>query len=41
MLTSFTDKADRNLADRLEEGFAYIRNLYPQLTSIDTVPERS
>ena len=40
MLTSFTDKATRNLVDRLEEGFAYLANLYPQLAEVDTAEVR-
>ena len=40
MLTSFTDKAARNLEDRLEEGFAYLAKLYPQLASVDTAEVR-
>ena len=40
MLTSFTDKAARNLVDRLEEGFAYLAKLYPQLAEVDTAEVR-
>lgn len=40
MLTSFTDKAARNLEERLEEGFAYLLNLYPWLANIDTAEVR-
>ena len=40
MLTSFTDKAARNLVDRLEEGFAYLAKLYPQLAGVDTAEVR-
>lgn len=40
MLTSFTDKAARNLDERLEEGFAYLVNLYPRLANVDTAEIR-
>ena len=35
MLTSITDKAARNLVDRLEEGFSYLAKLYPQVDTAE------
>ena len=35
MLTTFTDKAEKNLQDRLSEAFLFLVNLYPQLSTID------
>ena len=35
MLTTFTDKAEKNLQDRLSEAFLFLVGMYPQLASID------
>src|SRR5579871_2725780 len=36
MLTTFTEKAAKNLQDRLSEAFLTIAGMYPQLAGIDT-----
>jgi DNA helicase-2/ATP-dependent DNA helicase PcrA len=36
MLTTFTEKAAKNLVDRLSEAFLYLVGMYPQLAGIDT-----
>jgi DNA helicase-2/ATP-dependent DNA helicase PcrA len=36
MLTTFTEKAAKNLQDRLSEAFLYLAGMYPQLAGIDT-----
>ena len=35
MLTTFTEKAAKNLLDRLSEAFLFLTGLYPQLAAID------
>ena len=35
MLTTFTEKAAKNLQDRLSEAFLFLCGMYPQLSSID------
>lgn len=35
MLTTFTEKAAKNLQDRLSEAFLFLAGLYPQLASLD------
>ena len=35
ILTTFTEKAARNLQDRLAEAFLFLAGMYPQLASID------
>jgi len=34
-LTTFTEKAAKNLQDRLSEAFLFLANMYPQLAAID------
>jgi DNA helicase-2/ATP-dependent DNA helicase PcrA len=36
MLTTFTEKAAKNLQDRLSEAFLFLAGMYPQLAGIDT-----
>ncbi|GIW90605.1 MAG: hypothetical protein KatS3mg109_1037 [Pirellulaceae bacterium] len=40
MLTTFTEKAAKNLQDRLSESFLFLAEMYPQLASIDPSPLR-
>lgn len=35
LLTTFTEKAAKNLQDRLSEAFLFLAGMYPQLSSID------
>src|SRR5437879_11098057 len=35
MLTTFTEKAAKNLQDRLSEAFLFLAGMYPQLAEID------
>ena len=35
MLTTFTEKATKNLQDRLSEAFLFLAGMYPQLAAID------
>lgn len=35
LLTTFTEKAAKNLQDRLSEAFLFLANMYPQLAAID------
>jgi DNA helicase-2/ATP-dependent DNA helicase PcrA len=35
LLTTFTEKAAKNLQDRLSEAFLFLAEMYPQLTDID------
>src|SRR5438093_5916238 len=35
MLTMITEKAAKNLQDRLSEAFLFLAGMYPQLTTID------
>jgi len=35
MLTTFTEKAAKNLQDRLSEAFLFLSRMYPQLAAID------
>jgi DNA helicase-2/ATP-dependent DNA helicase PcrA len=35
MMTTFTEKAAKNLQDRLSEAFLFLAGMYPQLSSVD------